>query len=273
MGRTPTKGARKPLVDVFDAKELEKKQMEKEEEIWQKNIVQKGVPIAAKWTGRMENGRETTLEEDFVVNAIGNTFVQELKMSRGGFVDVPVGDYKPSHLHEHPNLKVIGAPNVKFNPSDGKDLCVSESLASALYAIGFTDKAIAIDLFGEEIMKGAVVNALEKVIQHARTVLPSWIAIRSIKKEFDWTTGLDERDMLSGVLRASDGSCCHAITIHDGFIYDANEKTALPLCAEALNYCTSTSLVKSDFVDFRRGYILRSEGTKKGKIAKVTLQL
>jgi hypothetical protein len=49
--------------------------------------------------------------------------------------------------------------------------------------------------------------------------------------------------MFSGVLHASDGSCCHALTIHGGFIYDANETIALPLCNEALNYCTPTSLV------------------------------
>jgi hypothetical protein len=66
-----------------------------------------------------------------------------------------------------------------------------------------------------------------------------------------------------GVLHASDGSCCHAVTIYGGFIYDANETIAFPLCNEALNCSTSTSLVKSDFVDFRRGYILKYEGTKK----------
>jgi hypothetical protein len=30
-------------------------------------------------------------------------------------------------------------------------------------------------------------------------------------------------------------------------------------------------LVKSNFVDFRRGYILKYEGTKKSKIAKMML--
>ena len=65
-------------------------------------------------------------------------------------------------------MKVIGAPKVHFNQSDGKDLCVSKSLASALYSIGFSKEAVEVDLFGEEIMKGAVVNALEKVI-HTRT--------------------------------------------------------------------------------------------------------
>ncbi len=161
-----------------------------------------------------------------------------------------------------------------LNQSDGKDLCVSKSLASALYSIGFTKEAVEVDSFGEEIMKGAVLNALEKVVLHARTVLPSWIVIRSIKKCFDWRKELDEQRMLVGVLHASDGSCCHAVTIYGGFIYDANETIALPpLCDETLNYCTSTSLVKSNFVDFRRGYILKYEGTKKSKLAKMTLQL
>ena len=121
-GRTPTKAARSSTVSVLDAKEVERKQMEEEDE-----IVCKAVPMAAKWTGKMETGKDTTLEEDFVVMAFGDVFVKELKMSPGGWVDVPVGDYKPSHLHEHPNLKVIGAPRVNFNQSNGKDLCVSKS--------------------------------------------------------------------------------------------------------------------------------------------------
>jgi hypothetical protein len=56
----------------------------------------------------------------------------------------------------------------------------SKSLASALYSIGFTKEAVEVDSFGEEIMKGAVLNALNGVIQHERTVLPSWIVFQSI---------------------------------------------------------------------------------------------
>ncbi len=100
-----------------------------------------------------------------------------------------------------------------FNQTDGKDLCVSKSLASALYSIGFTKEAVEVDSFGEEIMKGAVVNALKKVVLHAGTVLPSWIVIRSIKKRFDWRKELDEQQILVGVLHASDGSCCHAVDL------------------------------------------------------------
>ena len=268
----PTKVARRPLVTVLDPKELEAQQKLKEDEIWRKSIIRKAVPIAAKWSGKLTNGKETTLEEEFVVMAFGEAFAFELKSNKSGWVDIPVGDYKPSHLHEHPNLKVIGAPRVHFNQSDGKDLCVSKALASALYATGFHEEANQIDAFGEEIIKGAISGALDKVAKHARTVLPSWIVIRSLPKDFDWTQSLDERHMLLGVLLASDGSCCHAIAIHGGFIYDANEKIGLPLCQEALNYCTSTSLVKSKFVGFRRGYVLRYEGTKKQRLAKMTLE-
>jgi hypothetical protein len=171
-GRTPTKAAQTSTVSVLDAKEVERKQTEEEDE-----IVCKAVPMAAKWTGKMENGKDTTLEEDFVVMAFGDVFVKELKMSPGGWADVPVGDYKPSHLHEHPNLKMIGARKVNFNQSDGKDLCVSKSLALALYSIGFTKEAFEVDSFGEKIMKGAVVNALYRVIQHAKTILTSLIVI------------------------------------------------------------------------------------------------
>jgi hypothetical protein len=56
------------------------------------------------------------------------------------------------------------------------------------------------------------------------------------------------------VLSASDGSCCHVVTIYGGYLYNANEVIALPLCEEqALFYCTSTALVQSECVRFRRG--------------------
>jgi hypothetical protein len=53
-------------------------------------------------------------------------------------------------------------------------------------------------------------------------------------------------------------------------VYDANEVVALPLCQEALDYCTSTAEVKSFFVKFRRGYFLRYKGTKKQKLDRMT---
>jgi hypothetical protein len=55
---------------------------------------------------------------------------------------------------------------------------------------------------------------------------------------------------------------CHAVTIHGGFIYDANEVVALPLCQEALDYCTSTETQKSTFIEFRRGFLFQYMGSQ-----------
>jgi hypothetical protein len=48
----------------------------------------------------------------------------------------------------------------------------------------------------------------------------------------------------------SDGNGSHAVTIHGGHMYDANEVVAIPLCKKALDYCCSTTMVKNEFVSF-----------------------
>ncbi len=135
-------------------------------------LPRKTIIINEKWVGQVNNGKETNLDKTFVRQIFGDAFAHELKSSVRGFVDVPVGDFKPSHLHLHPHLEVPGAPPVQYTQKDGKDLCVSRSLASALYPLGFKKEAEEIDLFGEEILKGAVVDVLDCVMQHARTILP-----------------------------------------------------------------------------------------------------
>ena len=90
--------------------------------------------------------------------------------------------------------------------------------------------------------------------------------IERIPTCFDWQKDLlDERHLLVGVLLASDGNCLHAVSIHGGFVYNANEVVALPLCQNSLDYCTYTAEGKSSFVGFRRGYFLRYKGTKKAE--------
>jgi hypothetical protein len=79
--QTPSKVARKPMVVVVEENEAKAKQLEKEEAKWQKCIIRKSVTINEKWKGRMENGQETTLEEEFVRMSFGEAFVNELKMS------------------------------------------------------------------------------------------------------------------------------------------------------------------------------------------------
>ena len=164
-------------------------------------LPRKTIFINEKWVGRMNNGKETNLDETFVRKIFGDAFAHELKSTVRGFVDVPIGDFKPSHLHQHSHLKVPGAPPVRYTQKDGKDLCVSKSLASALFALGFEKEAEEIDLLDEETLKGAVVDVLDRVMQYAKTILPKWVVIERIPKCFNWQKDLlDNRHLLVGVM-------------------------------------------------------------------------
>jgi hypothetical protein len=82
------------------------------------------VKVGQNWLRKTEDGKETTLDKQFVRMAFGEAFTNKLKRSLCGFVDIPVGDSKPLRLYQHPELKLMGAPTVQFSQSDGKDLCV-----------------------------------------------------------------------------------------------------------------------------------------------------
>ena len=198
-------------------------------------------------------------------------FLNELKKCGiSKFVDVPVGDFKISHLHYYPHLRVQGAPTVEFTQSNNEDLCVSNSLASALYNINFRQEAEEIVKFGRREISGGAVNALDKVAHFAQSILPTWIQMKKKPRQYDWKD-LDDKTILVAVLFASDGSSSHAVSIHGKYIYDANEVVALPLCKHALDYCTSTEMLRSTFVDFRRGYLFQYRGNKSKCIRQMTL--
>ena len=167
---------------------------------------------------------------------------------------------------------MIGAPEIQFVQSEGKDLCVSKSLASAFFALGWQDEATKIDAFGEVILKGAVVDAIHRVKRQADKVFPSWLLIRKLPDNFDWKVDLKDNEVVLGALLASDDSCSHAVAIHGNYIYDANETVALRLCDEALDYCTSTETVKSTFLAFKVGYRFFYDGQRQGRITKMMLE-
>ena len=146
--------------------------------------LRKAITIEAKWLGKTSDGKTPTLEEDYVRKTFGDCFTDELKQSKRGWVDISVGDFKQSRLNEHPGLKLIGAPAIQFVQSEGKDLCVSKSLASEFFALGWHEDASKIDAFGEEILKGAVVDALRRVVKHARSLLPTLIVIQKLPNAF-----------------------------------------------------------------------------------------
>ena len=78
----------------------------------------------------------------------------------------------------------------------------------------------------------------------AVSVLPPWLQPKKIQKPSDWKKDLHESAILLAVLLASNGDQNHAITIHGGFIYDTDKKTALHFNKEAMDYCVSPELRK-----------------------------
>ena len=158
-----------------------------------------------------------------------------------------------------------------FVQNEGEDLCVSNSFASALFELGFVNEATKIAEYGKEKLAQGTVNALKKVMTYASEVLPKWLQPAWKPRHFDWKNELNETVVFVGVLLASDGNSNHAVTIHGGFIYDANEIVAIPLCQKALDYCTCTETEKSTFIDFRRGFMFRYVGGKKNRIQAMTL--
>jgi hypothetical protein len=94
-------------------------------------------------------------------------------------MEVPVGDCKETHLVNHANFIVPGAPKIKFQQEEGMDVCVPNALASVLFDLGFHEQATQIYEFGlANMINGPpVAGALDKVGQLAQKILPSWIQV------------------------------------------------------------------------------------------------
>lgn len=230
-------------------------------ELFEEPLPRKRIDVSGFWMARNSDGKTMKVDEEYLRNKFGNIFVEEAKKLRRGFIDIPVGESKPSHLFRFPNLRVVDAPRVYFTQDDDQDLCVPKALASALFAIGFTNEAKAINNYGEENLSGSVVDAFQKVVKEAIRILPKWLQPKYIPKGFNWKTDLCPDSLFLGVLKAADGHSNHAIAIHGNFIYDANEVVAIPLGDAGLDYCTSTPTRQSRFISFRRGVLFSYSGS------------
>ena len=223
------------------------------------------------WHARTDDGKFFSVEEDVLVQKFGAAYVKKVKESRRGFVDIPAGDNKESHVHRFPNLLSAKAPRIRYRQLDGMDLCVPKALASVLYALGFKRSADLINDFGESNMAGGVVDTLKQVRMKAIECLPSWVWVSEINS----LSAIDfrpSRCILLGVIASSDGHTSHAIATHGGYIYDANEEYAIPLCQEGLDYCASTPTKARSFVRFHRVVRLEYRGQQANRQQSMTLK-
>ena len=150
--------------------------------------------VPGVWYAKLADSdvKECIVQEEFLVEKFGKVYVDEVKKMNRGFVDVPVGEHKPSSLQNYPHLRVSGAPILQYRQSAGQDLCVSKSFASALFALGFVKEAEIISDFGEDILPGKITNALMQIQKKAISVLPSWLQPRKMPRKFVWQDDCDE---------------------------------------------------------------------------------
>ena len=84
-----------PSFNITDeVKELRAKWMKEAKE--EEDVPRNSITVSEKWLGKMVDGNTTVLEEEYVRKTFGDIFTDELKQVKRGFVDIPVGDYKPS---------------------------------------------------------------------------------------------------------------------------------------------------------------------------------
>ncbi len=89
-------------------------------------------------------------------------------------------------------------------------------------------------------------DVIGKVGQFALSKLPEWITQKVLNKAHLFEVLLQEQiqgTILLGVLNESNGNAPHAVAIHGGYVYNANEVVAIPLCKQSLDHCCSTLTV------------------------------
>ena len=90
---------------------------------------------------------------------------------------------------------------------------------------------------------------------------------RNIKELRIWRLRDDEREQFamdlddfdksaiySVIIDATDGHQSHCVAIDDGWIFDSNENTALPLCRASLDYICCEGEREAKFKGFLSGY-------------------
>ena len=242
---------------------------EKIKEIKDGKVTMKKV-LKAKWKAKLDSGQETIVNEEYVSSNFGDRFTEECKrLGDKRYLPIPVGSSRSSVLPFVPNLQHANAPKIKYQQGD-HDTCVFSSLASALYYTGISKlKELANDIHQRSKKISGGINSLpllRKIVEERA----SWLACNKVKGNFNWEKDLNANMILVGVMQDSEGSCQHAVTIYKRWVFDSNEKVALPLCRESLDCCTwevrgGKVTRYSTFVKFIKGWIFYEKENKKRK--------
>ena len=224
--------------------------------------------IKEKWVAKLVDGSSRIVSKEEVIELFGGRFAIELQVngkrghsSHGVYVDVPVGCVRSARLHGTPSLNVPNAPLVKFQQGVF-DTCVYSSLASALFHTGLRQAAYHIQRVARKDSGCAPTKLLHRLHERIRATEAKFLVIERMSDTFDWKTDLKDNVIFVGAIQGSDGNAQHAVTLFQGWIFDSNEKTAIPLCKEGLDFCTQSEEEReftgctSTFTHFKGGFRL-----------------
>ena len=150
------------------------------------------------WVGLLEDGVTfEELKQSDVEQQLGEQFVHECKyLGSSKFVPVPVGSIHQSIMELVPEMRVDGAPAVKFMQRD-KNTCVFSSFASALHSTGNANLqklAQRLHAAGTQHEGEGCVNSLKHVQvlvqQHCK-----WLQLVRMRSYFDWQESIGEGDI------------------------------------------------------------------------------
>lgn len=68
-------------------------------------------------------------------------------------------------------------------------------------------------------------------------------------------------NLFVAIIKRLDNIANHAVGIYNSWIFDSNEKVAIPLCQEGLKYCVSTEDEMIQFVSFTCEFYFRESST------------
>lgn len=183
-----------------------------------------------QWTG-LTNFGWISLKSEWVEQNFERWFIHECKDKAGKKVNVPAGRAAdtadgPLLLHDVPNAY----------PQTDSSKCAFFGVAAALQHIKAVDadgrpfdRALA-ELYGPDTR----FKPMQAVAKYVHDRVPGW-RVRKIAGFDPLVASVPPDAVVLARLEASDGDVTHAVGLADGKIFDANRKSAMPLCKEALD--------------------------------------
>lgn len=223
------------------------------------------------WVGKDAEGHFRDMDETAVLDMFGSAFVGELRRRcNRKYVEIPIGSYRESRLSLFPSLQRVDAPCVWYQQGE-HDTCIYSSMASCLRHLGMLDAALHISQTAVADVGFGGPRLFNELARRLESTEAKFLQQRALPELFDWGN-MEKNTILCASLKSEDGSVVHAVTIWGGWIFDSNEKKAIPLSKFGLDVCTQSdeeavANVQSPFVSFAHGKLF-VDGTKNQRMLK-----